>query len=114
MKIEFEYYGDGDTVETLSIPAKYVVCWRCKGHGIHDAWEGGMTQDEMDEQGPEFYEDYRAGNYMIRCSSCEGDRVLLEADRDSAPADLLAKYDDMEEEKAAYRAEIEAERRMGA
>jgi hypothetical protein len=102
-----------NTNETITLPGKFEVCWRCKGHGVHDSWENGMTSDEMYEQGPDFAEDYMSGTYDTRCSECKGKRVLEELDRERATAEQLAIYDDNEREAMEYYAEVAAERRMG-
>jgi hypothetical protein len=99
--------------ETITLPGKFEVCWRCEGRGVHDCWEGGMTGDEMAEQGPEFFEDYMSGMYDTKCSECNGRRVLEVPDRERADADLLAIYDENEREAMEYAAEVAAERRMG-
>jgi hypothetical protein len=99
--------------ETITLPGVFEVCWRCHGHGVHDCWEGGMTGDEMAEQGPEFFEDYMSGVYDTRCSECNGKRVIEEVDRERADPDLLAIYDENERAAMEYAAEVAAERRMG-
>ncbi len=52
---------DTDPETQVEVPSKFEVCPRCKGHGVQDCWYGGMTGDEMAEQGPEFFDDYMAG-----------------------------------------------------
>lgn len=74
---------------------EFIVCPTCKGHGQHGpghVW----TADELDEQfGPDQYdvmEDYRRGVYDVRCTECNGARVVrkdcecanCEADREYA------------------------------
>lgn len=111
MKIKYLPYGRED--EAIVLPAKYEVCGRCMGKGVHDCWEGGMTGDEMAEQGPEFFEDYMSGMYDKRCDECKGDRVILVPDRARAPKKLLAEYDRHQQWEADYQAEVAHERRMG-
>lgn len=58
---------------------KFEVCDRCRGHGTHTnpAIDGnGITASEMAELGPDFREDYMNGVYDIRCTRCNGQRVI--------------------------------------
>ena len=105
--------AEGEGQVELVLPAKYEVCWRCEGKGVHDCWEGGMTGDEMAEQGPDFFDDYMSGMYDTQCSDCKGQRVLLTVSRDECRAEDLVLYERHLEQEAAYQAEIEAERRFG-
>lgn len=102
MKIEL--YG-------ITVPAKYEVCYRCEGRGVHDCWEGGMTGEEMEEQGPEFFEDYMNGVYSTKCTVCNGDRVVAVIDRDRCTPEELAAHDEAQEAHNAYEAECAAEAR---
>lgn len=97
----------------LTIPSKYEVCWRCEGSGVHDAWEGGMTGDEMAEQGPEFYEDYMSGVYDVRCTVCKGQRVIGVPDRARISPETLQWIDEAEQSEREYQAMVDQERRMG-
>lgn len=71
------------------LPARFVVCPRCRGRGVHvnPAIDGhGLTAEDVDQAGPEFLEDYLAGVYDVACERCGGRRVVLEPD----PARLTA------------------------
>ena len=57
------------------LPSKVVVCGRCDGKGVSTAYLGAYTMEEMDEQGPEFFEDYMSGMYDRQCDRCNGLRV---------------------------------------
>lgn len=103
---------DGST-ETVKLPSKMEVCPRCDGRGVHDCWEGGMTGDEMAEQGPDFFEDYMSGTYDTQCTECKGRNVVEVIDRDRTPPDLLARYDAQQKELADMYAMEAMERRMG-
>jgi hypothetical protein len=72
-----------------------------------------MTRDEMDEQGPEFYEDYMSGTYDRQCTECKGVRVVDVADVDQMDAGLRARYEQEQQDMAEMAAEREMERRMG-
>jgi hypothetical protein len=111
----------------------FAICPRCDGAGTHTnpAIDGnGITTSEMDELGEDFREDYLAGVYDIRCERCRGDRVVLACSICQTPAaegvndegerfELCVDHLGPRElesylEEARYRAEVEAERRMGA
>jgi hypothetical protein len=61
---------------TTNRTTTYEICWRCQGHGVHDAWSGGMSAMDMAEEGQDFIDDYRAGAYNVTCTVCHGQRVL--------------------------------------
>jgi hypothetical protein len=118
MAIHIELDDDDGTIETVKLPSKRIVCLRCDGRGVHDCWEGGMTGDEMAEQGPEFFEDYRSGVYDTRCTECNGRNVVEIVDREACGSDpalmrLLVRYDRQQQELADMYAMEAMERRMG-
>jgi hypothetical protein len=105
----------GDLVETV-IPSKFEVCGRCEGRGTHcnPAIDGnGLSREDFD-QDPDFEEAYFRGDYDVLCEECHGNRVTLVADW--AKMDDLTKklYEEHLRGERMYRAEMEAERRMGA
>lgn len=102
---------DTDPETAVDLPARFEVCPRCKGRGVHDCWEGGMTGEEMAAQGPEFFADYGAGLYDTACTTCGGRRVVEVLDRPLIPVELLRRYDAQEAEDREYRALATAERR---
>ena len=55
--MRYRFFDTEDDEESAVMPSKFEVCWRCRGRGVHDCWEGGMTGDEMAEQSPDFLED---------------------------------------------------------
>lgn len=97
----------------VRIPTRFEVCSRCRGEGTHDAWEGGMTAEEMHEQGDEFLDDYMAGAYSVPCTVCAGKRVIAVADEQLCSPEQLASWIEHETAEADYRAEAEMERRAG-
>ena len=101
-----------DCEREVVLPSKFVVCHRCEGRGVHDAWEGGMTMDEMYEQGPEFVEDYFDGVYDVACSVCRGQRVLEVVDEYRVPADLKEIYGQHKQREYEYAEELAFEARM--
>lgn len=112
MKVEV-YLADGST-EVLTLATERVVCPRCHGNGVHDAWDNGMTGDEMAEQGPEFIEDYMSGVYDVQCTECKGRNVVDEVDRNHNTASALDKYDAHMQAIYELDAMYESERRLGA
>ena len=99
--------------EEISIPAIYVVCPSCQGEGNSSAYLGAFTQDEMDDAGEHFMNDYFAGFYDKTCEECKGLRVVLVPDRENSDPLLLEKWDVEEDEKyqdeQMHRIEMEAE-----
>ena len=114
MKINYEFPETDDSCEeTVALPAKYKVCLRCRGRGVHDCWYGGLTGQELDEQGPEFREDYLAGVYDRACDMCQGQRVLLVVDVDLLDVPTRKRFDAAEDQRHEYGVEMAHERRMG-
>jgi len=104
---------DEDTDTDIRLPFTYVVCDTCRGHGTQDAWDGGMTASEMDEQGSDFLDDYLDGVYDVPCRECNGERVTRVPDRNRCTAEQLAIFDQQERERAEMQADQEMERRAG-
>lgn len=103
-----------DTEDEIRIPARNEVCGRCGGDGTHDCFDGGMTQSEMAEEGPEFFEDYMAGHYSVPCSECHGRKVVAAPDEARCTPEQLKAWQDYERDEAEDRAISAMERRMGA
>jgi hypothetical protein len=99
------YTGDD---EEVTLPHKWQICGQCEGHGTSSAYLGAFTRDDLDEEGPEFCEDYFAGRYDRACETCGGSGKVKVVDRDRTPAHQLKAYD----EQCADNAEIEAIHRM--
>lgn len=108
--MRYHFYDDEQDV---NLPSHKEVCPRCGGDGTQDVWEGGMTGDEMAEQGPEFFEDYMNGVYSKRCEECNGRNVVDVVDRDKMTPELRDRYDQQEREKYELEAMEAAERRFG-
>ena len=112
--ITWSRYHDDGSEEDVSLPAKFEVCGHCEGRGTSSAHLGAFSREEMDEQGPEFLEDYLRGAYDRPCPECQGKRVVAVLDRKACPPDLLKVYDGHLSDEAEYQALCEAERRAGA
>ena len=107
------------------LPAVYVVCPKCEGHGAHLAPSIGEHAYSREE----FYEAFsdeddraeyfkRGGRYDVPCTACDGRRVVLEVDQEAAKLTgrgrrLLALYDAVSEREAAWRREEAYERKYG-
>lgn len=119
--------------------AHYAVCPTCEGRGTHvnPAVDGnGLTQDDIQELGPDFLDDYLGGVYDVRCRECLGRRVvpacrcgkpvaegdyIEEGDESLLLRPYSACYDHLsDDEREWYQSEAEtaamyaAELRMGA
>ena len=105
---------DFDDEMLLIVPAKREVCSRCNGEGVHDhpAFSNGVSPEMWDDD-PDFREDYLSGVHDIRCSVCDGKRVVDVPDWDR----MTERQHELAE--AHYQAldynaaEAAAERRMG-
>lgn len=103
-----------DEIEIATITAP---CPRCRGKGSHvnPAVDGnGLSQEDFDEAGPEFRDDYMAGVYDVPCYECKGARVILVPDRAKLTKKERVAWYEQVRELAEMAAEEEAERRMGA
>lgn len=105
------YDENGDE---MSLPLKWEICSTCNGNGRESAYLGAFTRDDMDAEGPEFFEEYMAGAYDRTCEVCRGSGKVQVVDYDRLTDAEKAAYDDACEEERSYRAMQEAERRMGA
>lgn len=90
---------DDNLPEYIELRAKYEVCPSCHGKGKSSAYLGAFTQDDMDEMGEDFRDDYMRGEYDRACDECAGERVILVVDRDNNSPEFLDAYDKWEEEK---------------
>jgi predicted metal-binding protein len=102
-----------------SLPGRYAVCDRCEGKGSHvnpNVDGNGLSAEDFDEN-PGFFEDYMAGVYDVTCSTCKGQRVVLEPNKSliTNPKDraIYRMWLQSIREEAEYRALCESERKMG-
>lgn len=98
---------DYETGEEISLPCRFEVCPRCEGKGVHDhpAFSNGISRDQFDED-PDFAEDYFKGRYDVRCSECNGERVVSVPDEEALTpeqARVLADHRNARAEEAAER-----------
>lgn len=97
----------------VTIASKFEVCPDCKGKGSSTAYLGAYTADDLDEAGPEFLEDVRAGNYDRPCDACEGLRVIEVPDTLRMSGAEREAWNTEQIEAARDAAEAAAERRVG-
>jgi len=104
------------TFNNTTIPAKYAVCDNCEGKGtqVNPNVDGnGLTQEDFDEQGPDFFDDYMSGVYDIPCLECKGLRVVLVADENRLTAEQMQEYNQYLDDEYAYQQEMYWERMAG-
>lgn len=107
---------DGEYVESIELPYRWIVCHLCDGSGTHvnpsiDA--GGLSAEDFAED-PDFAEDYARGVYDEPCRLCRGRTTIPVVDEDRCDPELLARYRQQKDEILRDR-EIElAELAMGA
>ena len=90
-----------------------IVCPECNGTGKHlnatfrhQAVEPDLVQDE------EFMDMYMGGHFDVACTRCHGNNVV---DRPIDVPEVLKQYrEEAWEEEMEYRAQVRAERMMGA
>lgn len=117
--IEVTLFNEDGDEYVAALPAIKIVCGRCDGTGKHvnPAVDGhGLSREDFDED-PDFAEDYFSGVFDVTCHECHGERVLLVVDHEQAAIECPDDYQrwcDHERELANMRAEMAAERRMGA
>lgn len=96
------------------VPIHFIVCPGCDGHGKYvnpsiDAH--GLTREDFDED-PDFEEGYWRGDYDVRCSLCEGERVIPSPD--NVEDEIVKEICERIDYRQSSRAEMLAEMRYGA
>ena len=101
--------GDPDMDEKdIFLPSKAGVCWRCRGTGSHvnPSIDGhGITPDEMNDLGPEFFDDYMGGMYDVTCGLCKGKRLTAEVIECELSAEQNKAYEEDWQRDEAERSE---------
>jgi len=107
--------GHKITIGDEEFPAKWAICWQCRGEGkiVNPSIDGhGLSSDDFRED-PDFAEDYFGGKYDIRCPDCKGAGKKLEPNEDvMTDQKRESLYAWMDAERDARSME-EAERRAG-
>ena len=106
---------EGHEVE-LALPAKFEVCPRCRGAGSHvnPAIDGNGISPDQFRDDPDFEEAYFRGDYDVACDRCKGKRVIAVPDMTKLTEAEKVIWRQHVQDEADYRAEVEAERRVGA
>lgn len=91
------YHDDGSEEQ---LPFRWIICSACRGEGKSSAYLGAFTAEDMDEAGPEFVEDYIAGNYDRACDTCGGSGKLKEVDPSKTPKAKLREFRRQEQDNA--------------
>jgi len=112
MTATYTHYDEEGCEEIRTISIRFEVCPTCEGKGSHvnpSIDSHGLSAEDLYED-PDFAEDYFSGTYDIECNGCGGRRVIPVPIDD----DVLKHLEKRAIEDAQYRAEVAAERRMGA
>lgn len=108
---------------THELPAKFEVCFRCEGHGMHLNPSIGNHAYSAEEFYAEFDEDdrreyfKRGGIYDVSCEVCKGQRVVPVVDETRLDAEqkrIHALWKEQEAERKRFDAEWRAEMRHEA
>lgn len=111
MSLTIELYED------FVLPARYEVCHRCRGTKTHvnPSIDGnGLSREDMDDFGDEFFEDYMSGVYDVICEECHGEGLLLVVDEQRCTPEQLAEFNEYERDRYETEAIYRMERMMGA
>lgn len=75
-----------------TIPTCWAICDTCRGEGRHSNNLGAFSQEDMEEMGEDFREDYMAGYYDSFCENCHGTGKIIIPDVINADKELLNLY----------------------
>jgi RecJ-like exonuclease len=80
-------YDDNDDIVLETLPAVYVVCHDCEGHGAvlnasmrYHAYSAEEFDDSFDDEDDRDAYFQRGGKYDVVCPTCKGARVILSVD----------------------------------
>lgn len=98
------------------VPGKWEICERCGGHGKHDhpAFSNGITESDREEMGEDSFHGYIRGDYDVKCSPCKGSGKVFVVNQNALRPWERKELERQAADEAAFRAEQESERRMGA
>lgn len=116
MQIDIEFYDDNDEEYTISFPAKYEICDRCKGKGTHvnpNIDGHGITASEWENDWDfEERENYMNGFYDVQCDNkCDYGKIIV-IDYDILSDDMKKKADEYYKRERDLAAERAYEARM--
>ena len=104
------FCDDGFEVE---LPSKWTICSACQGEGKSSAYLGAFTRDDLDQQGPEWCEDYFAGRLDRACETCDGAGKVRVVDWSKLTKQQKADWNAQVRADREIRAEERMERMMG-
>ena len=104
----------------VNLPVRRIVCPTCDGTGTHvnPSIDGNGISAEDFANDPDFAESYFGGHFDVRCHECDGRNVIEVIDEDACKTKLswykgmLRHFNHLQHE-SEFRAECDAERRMG-
>lgn len=102
-------YGFPHPDSETAIPTCWCICGQCQGHGKSSAYLGAYTHEQLADEGPEFIEDYIAGEYDRACDHCGGSGKILTPDRKAMSTEMRKAWDVQAEDERAERAAERAE-----
>lgn len=117
--IHVKYYDDDGCEVVADLAARYEVCGRCGGTGVHvdPSIDGrGLSAEDFAED-PDFEQGYFSGVYDVQCSECRGQRVVLVPAHDLFTEEHRMHWEghlSAQRERREVDLMYEAERRMGA
>lgn len=105
------YCDDGSEIQ---LPCRWIICGHCRGSGKSSAYLGAFTRSDLDEAGPEFFDDYMAGRYDRACDACDGSGKVQVVDRKKLTPAQREEWDAQRRADRECEAIHRAERMMGA
>lgn len=111
--------NEGNEAE-WKLPAKFEICTRCRGEGKHvnpNVDGRGISAEEWENEWDEdSREGYLSGRYDVPCEAgCRDGKILVPDVPTHAPQDLkdlLADYEERQDQRARWDAEDRHTRRM--
>lgn len=105
----------GEIEQEHTLPARWAICDTCDGDGRHSRHLGAFTEEDLDQQDPDFLERYVGGDYDRTCESCHGTGKVLRVDEGALKArdpELYAAWRTQTLRHARWDAEDRATRRL--
>ena len=87
------FVEDEDGIER-ELPTRWELCDVCDGKGTHvnpNIDRNGLTAEDFHDD-PDFFDNYRRGDYDMSCNRCGGRRVVAVVDEDHTESHLLKLY----------------------
>jgi len=96
----------------ISASASWELCPQCRGSGsmVNPSIDSTPIGADDFERDPQLYSDYASGAFNVKCSKCNGKRVVLVL---GFPPDLQGFIDDYEEDQRRFISQQTNELAMG-